>query len=290
MSLDILFAILGSLRVRQWAKNVFVLAPLVFAHQLFGDRVAAALVMALGFCLASSAVYLFNDLRDRHLDRLHPVKRLRPIAAGRLRPAAAAGAIVTLAAAALVLAFVSGGVPGLGFLAAYLALNTAYSWRLKAVAYLDVACIAAGFLLRVFAGAAAVEVPVSVWIQVNTLLLAAFLGFGKRFHELSWVDDGHSALRPALGGYRRRTLDALLLVFQVLIPLAFLAYTLDPVSARHHRLIFTVPLLTFALYRFHRLSAEPGGWHSPTDRMLHDPWFLAAAGGWTAATLWLLYG
>lgn len=290
MQHSIFFAILGSLRVRQWSKNVFVLAPLVFAHQLFDGRTAAACLMTLGFCLASSAVYLFNDLRDRHLDRLHPVKRRRPIASGRLPPVAAWVAIAVLAAAGLTLAVVSGGASGAGFLAAYLTLNVAYSWRLKSVAYLDVACIAAGFLLRVFAGAAAVDVPVSVWIQVNTLLLAAFLGLGKRFHELSWVDDGDSVPRPALGGYRRRTLDVLLLGFQALIPLAFLAYTLDPVSARHHRLIFTVPLLTFALYRFHRLSAEPGDWASPTDRMLHDPWFLAATGGWTAATVWLLYG
>ena len=277
------------MRIRQWSKNLFVLAPLVFSHHLFSGRLAPALWMTLSFCLASSAVYLFNDLRDRPLDRLHPVKRLRPIAAGRLAPATAWVALTTFALASMGLALFSGGPRGLAFLGAYLALNAAYSLRLKAVAYVDVACIAAGFLLRVFAGAVAVDVPVSFWIQVNTLLLAAFLGFGKRFHELTWVDDGHSHLRPALGGYRKRTLDRLLLGFQVLIPLAFLAYTLDPIATRHHHLIFTVPLMTAALYRFHRICAEVGNWHSPTDRMLHDRWFLAAAGGWVVSVLWVLY-
>jgi len=277
------------MRILQWTKNVFVLAPLVFSHHLFSDRLAAALWSTLAFCLASSAVYFFNDLHDRPLDRLHPVKRLRPIASGRLAPATAWVVLTVFALASLGLAAFSGGSPGLAFLAAYLVLNAAYSLRLKAVAYLDVLCISAGFLLRVFAGAAAVDVPVSVWIQVNTLLLAAFLGFGKRLHELRWVDDGNSVLRPALGGYRRRTLDQLLLVFQVLIPLAFLAYTLDPVSVRHQNLVFTVPLMAAALYRFHSICGQTGNWHSPTDRMLRDPWFLLAVVGWLAAVLWVLY-
>lgn len=277
------------MRLRQWAKNVFVLAPLVFSHHLFSARLAAALWMTLAFCLASSAVYFFNDLHDRPMDRLHPVKRLRPIASGRLSPAAAWVFLTGFAILALGLALGFGGLEGLGFLGAYLVLNAAYSLRLKRVAYLDVLCISAGFLLRVFAGAAAVDVPVSIWIQVNTLLLAAFLGFGKRAHELTWVDDGNSVLRPALGGYHKRTLDEVLVVFQVLIPLAFLAYTLDPVSARHHHLIFTVPLMAVALHRFHSLCSEVGNWHSPTDRMLHDPGFLLAAGGWLASVLWLLY-
>jgi 4-hydroxybenzoate polyprenyltransferase len=289
MILRQLLAILGTMRLRQWTKNLFVLAPLVFSHHLFSDRLAAALWMTLAFGLASSAVYFFNDLRDRPMDRLHPVKRLRPIAAGRLPPATAWVTLTVFSLASLGLALAIGGPAGLLFLGAYLVLNAAYSLRLKRVAYLDVLCISAGFLLRVFAGAAAVEVPVSFWIQVNTLLLAAFLGFGKRLHELSWVDDGNSVLRPALGGYRRRTLDRLLLVFQVLIPLTFLAYTLDPVSLRHHTLIFTVPLMAAALYRFHRLCAVPGNWHSPTDRMLRDPWFLLAAGGWICSVLLLLY-
>jgi len=289
MILSHLLAILGTMRIRQWTKNVFVLSPLVFSHQLFTGGLAAALWMTLAFGLASSAVYFFNDLHDRPLDRLHPVKRLRPIAAGRLTPAAAWVTLCMFALASLGLAVFSGGAAGLAFLGAYLVLNVAYSMRLKRVAYVDVTCISAGFLLRVFAGAAAVDVPVSFWIQVNTLLLAAFLGFGKRMHELRWVDDGNSVLRPALGGYRRRTLDRLLLVFQVLIPLAFLAYTLDPMSVRHQNLIFTVPLLAAALYRFFRLSAEPGSWHSPTDRMLRDPWFLLAVAGWVAAVLIVLY-
>ncbi len=292
------------MRVRQWTKNLFVFAPLVFSHNLFSLRLKDVFVMAIAFCLSGSAVYFFNDIHDRDLDRLHPVKRLRPVASGRLAVRTAWILAALCGLAGLGLATVSGGWIGLGIASSYLCLNGMYSLRLKRVAYLDVLCIATGFLLRVFAGAAAARVPVSFWIQLNTFLLALFLGFGKRFHELtvlrqanrispvenpSGADRFGSLARPALGHYHPRTLNALLGILQVLIPMTFLAYTLDPVSARHHHLVFTVPWITLALYRFHRISSEPGKWASPTDRMLQDPWFLLLAAGWAASVMWLLY-
>src|SRR5262245_45166330 len=181
-------ALLATLRPHQWVKNLFVAAPLVFSRHLddpaYVGRTAAAV---LAFCALSGAVYAFNDVRDVEADRAHPTKRRRPIAAGALSERAALGWAGFLAVAAiagcLVLAARLAAIA-----AAYLAQNILYSVKLKQVAFLDIALIASGFLLRVLAGAAAIDVPVSTWILICTPLLALFLACGKRAHELAWAE------------------------------------------------------------------------------------------------------
>src|SRR5688572_18144486 len=173
-------ALAQSLRPAQWVKNGFVLVPLVFAHRL--DRLDLSLRAAiafLAFCAASSAVYLLNDLRDRESDRRHPLKSLRPIAAGRLGALPAVAAAVALLALAAIASLRLDGRFGL-VLAAYVALNVLYSLGLKRVVILDVMAIAAGFVLRVLAGAVAIDVEVSRWLLLCTTFVALFLGFAKR--------------------------------------------------------------------------------------------------------------
>ena len=196
--------LLKTMRPHQWVKNGFVLAPLVFAQELFDVPRA---VMALGgfglFCLASSTVYILNDLTDLSADRSHPIKSKRPIASGRV-PVGLARATATIFALL---------VMGLGFflnvhfgvaIVAYLVVNFAYSMRLKRVAYLDVLCITAGFELRVLAGAFAAEVPPSAYLLIVTFLLATFLAFGKRMHELLQGERAY-VQRKALGSYDLKT-------------------------------------------------------------------------------------
>jgi decaprenyl-phosphate phosphoribosyltransferase len=268
--------ILKAVRPHQWVKNVFVAAPLLFAKRI-GDvssdlRAAGAFA---AFCLLSSAVYLVNDLVDIEKDRAHPIKRHRPIASGTLKPDAARAIAGLFAIAAL-----AGGVMlGWNFAltaAGYLALNAAYSFRLKRIAFVDVGCISLGFLLRVLAGAFAINVPASRWLLLCTLLLSALLGFGKRAHELRVAgDDGHKH-REVLGDYNPRLLRLLLIALGVVTPIAYLMYTITHSAELfgNGRLILTVPFAAFGVYRFIRIVSRTDKADSPTDSMLHDPAFM----------------
>jgi decaprenyl-phosphate phosphoribosyltransferase len=272
-----LWSILKAVRPHQWVKNLFVAAPLVFAKRI-GDlpsdlRAGAAFA---AFCLLSSAVYLVNDLVDLEKDRAHPIKRNRPIASGKLKPEVAR----TLAALFALAALAGGLFLGWSFAvtaAGYLALNAAYSFRLKRVAFVDVACISLGFLLRVLAGAFAIDVPPSRWLLVCTLLLSALLGFGKRAHELRIGGEGGHMHREVLGDYDPRVLRVLLAVLGVATTAAYLIYTrtqhTNELFGGGH-LIFTVPFVAFGVFRFIRIVSRTDKADSPTDSMLHDPAFV----------------
>src|SRR5262249_19753374 len=177
-----LAAVLVSLRPRQWVKNLFVFAGLVFEQRLFTDSFWPALVAFAVFCALSGAIYLVNDVADREKDRLHPKKRERPIAAGRLPGPVAFGA----AAALVVVALVVATRPSLGFFAgavAYVVLLSAYSAWLKHIVIVDVLTVAVGFVLRALAGTLAIHVAISGWLLICTILAALFLALGKRRHE-----------------------------------------------------------------------------------------------------------
>jgi 4-hydroxybenzoate polyprenyltransferase len=273
-------------------KNLFVAAPLVFAKRIgdvASDRRAAVAFAA--FCLLSSAVYLVNDLVDLEKDRAHPIKRNRPIASGRLKPEFARALAGLFAIAAL-----GGGLSlGWGFAltaTGYLALNVAYSFRLKRIAFVDVACISVGFLLRVLAGAFAIDVPPSRWLLVCTLLLSALLGFGKRAHELRiGGEDGHMH-REVLGDYNPRVLRVLLAVLAVATTGAYLVYTRTQHASELFgggQLVFTVPFVAFGVYRFIRIVTRTDRADSPTDSMLHDPAFVANLILYAATVVAIIY-
>jgi 4-hydroxybenzoate polyprenyltransferase len=270
-------SILKAVRPHQWVKNLFVAAPLLFAKRigdLPSDLRAAGAFMA--FCLLSSAVYLLNDLVDLEKDRAHPIKRNRPIASGALKPEVARVLAALFAVGALV------GALALGWsfavtAAGYLALNVAYSLRLKRIAFVDVACISLGFLLRVLAGAFAIGVPASRWLLVCTLLLSSLLGFGKRAHELRIGGESGHKHREVLGDYDPDVLRVLLVVLGVATTAAYAIYTrtqhTNELFGGGH-LVFTVPFAAFGVYRFIRIVNRTDKADSPTDSMLHDPAFV----------------
>jgi decaprenyl-phosphate phosphoribosyltransferase len=287
-------AILLTLRPRQWVKNLFVLAPLVFAKQLFEiPALVAALVAALAFCALSGAVYAFNDIRDAELDRRHPLKRARPIAAGHLSETAALATAAVLAAGSLlVCALLAIELAVVALL--YLAINLAYSLYLKRVAFLDVLLIASGFLLRVGGGAYAIDVIVSPWLLACTALLASLLGFGKRAHELSQSKSagGAQATRVSLAGYSESLLRWILVVLATVTAVCYGFYTVDARTIEFFgtaNLIWTTPFCAVGILRFLQLAAWRPRLESPTEAILRDPLFLLNMAAWGAAVLAIIY-
>jgi len=259
-------AALAALRPRQWSKNLLLFAGLLFAAKL-GDAVRwlEASAAFAAYCTASSAAYLVNDVRDGQHDRAHPLKRLRPVARGELSPRSAlvlAGAL-SIVAFALVAPL---GTASVGFLTAFLALQGGYSLGLKHVVLLDVFAIAALFVLRSAAGAAAVDVRISPWLLLVTALLALFLALAKRRSEL--VLPGSS--RPVLDGYSLPFVDQLI---AVTVACTIAAYAIYTFTAHSPALMATIPFVVFGLFRYlllvHRddLGEEPEN-VLPTDRPL----------------------
>lgn len=289
-------AVVKTLRPHQWVKNLFVAAPLVFAkHLADGEFVLRAIVATLAFCALSGAVYAFNDVRDVEADRAHPTKRNRPVASGALGERAALILSCVLAAAALGVAFALNWKTGV-FAAAYLVSNLAYSMGLKQVAFLDVALIAGFFLLRVLAGAAAIDVPASRWLLLCTTLLAAFLGLGKRAHELAAAERGGrdaATTRAALAGYRPPLIKAAMILLAFATTAAYVLYTLDDRTVHvfgTRGLVWTAPFCALGVARFAVLALGKGGEDSPTESMLRDWQFLAILAGWGVAVLAIIYG
>jgi 4-hydroxybenzoate polyprenyltransferase len=284
--------LIKTIRPHQWVKNVFVLAPVVFAHSLsnvalFVHAAAAFFV----FCLLAGAVYTMNDLADVAQDRLHPVKRFRPIASGRVPEGAARAFAVALVVVSLGGAFwlsAAFGAVALG----YFAMNVAYTMRLKHVAYVDVACISLGFVLRVMGGGFATDVHVSPYLFATTALLALFLGFGKRRHELTTARGKAKAQRAALEGYSQAGLDRALGSTALATILVYLVYTLDP-QTRHlfhvDTLWPTTIFVALGVARFlHLVRFRPHA-ESPTQEMLSDGPMVAIVLVWAATMLWFVY-
>jgi len=288
-----LLALLRSLRPAQWAKNAFVLAPLVFAHRLEEPRQLAAAALAfVAFCAASSAVYLVNDLADREQDRQHPVKRLRPIASGALPVPAAWVAALALAAAAALAATRLDPLFG-ACLAAYVALNLLYTFSLKHIVILDVMSISAGFVLRVMAGAAAIGVVVSSWLLLCTTFVALFLAFSKRRHELMLLAASAANQRRVLDQYSPTFLDQMINVTTASTVICYALYAVAPETAAKlgtPYLIATLPLVLYGIFRFLFLLYQRPGPRNPTEAILRDPPFLANLALWAGLVVALVYG
>jgi len=286
-------ALLRSLRPAQWAKNAFVLAPLVFAHRLEDPRLLASAALAfVAFCAASSAVYLVNDLADREQDRQHPVKRLRPIASGALPASVATGAAALLAGAA---ALLSVGL-GAGFaaaLASYFALNLLYTFWLKHIVILDVMSISASFVLRVLGGAAAIAVEVSSWLALCTTFVALFLAFSKRRHELMLLAASAANQRRVLDQYSPTFLDQMINVTTASTVICYALYAVAPETAARlgtRYLIATLPLVLYGIFRYLYLLYQRPGPRNPTEAILRDPPFLANLALWAGLVVALVYG
>jgi len=244
------------------------------------------------FCLLASAVYTINDLVDIEADRAHPVKRYRPIASGRVPVRAAKILATVLVVLSLAGAAALGSALFLATAVAYFALNLAYSFRLKKVAYLDVGCIAAGFVLRVVAGGFATGVPLSWYLMVCTALLALFLGFGKRRHELAQSSKKGSKTRSALDAYSARALNVALSVTATATVGTYIAYTLDPATEKQFNseyLWLTTPFTVFGVVRFLQLMAGRPKAESPTQEMLRDTLFVLNIVVWAIVAFAIVY-
>jgi 4-hydroxybenzoate polyprenyltransferase len=290
-SRPIALAIVAALRPRQWVKNVFVLAPLVFASRLFDPQaLGTALAAFATFCGLSSTVYLINDVRDREADRLHPVERRRPVAAGELSPAFATGLALVLATVS-VAAAIRIGPRFAGVAGAYLILNLAYSFGLKRVVILDVMIVAAGFLLRAWAGALALDVAISHWLILCTGLLALFLGFAKRRQELAALS-GETATRAILREYSLPFLDQMIGVVTGAIVVAYSLYAFSPEVAQKlgtQHMGLTIPFVLFGIFRYLYLIHQKGEGENPTAIFLSDRPLLIGVILWGAAVVTALY-
>ena len=287
-----LTSILVSLRPRQWVKNLFVFAGLVFAQKLFTPSVWPALGAFAVFCALSGSVYLVNDAADREKDRLHPDKKWRPIASGRLP----AGTAVT-AAAVLVVAALAGSLvlsrPLAVVALAYAVLLGAYSVWLKHVVIVDVIVVAIGFVLRAVAGAVAIDVGISGWLLICTVLMALFLALGKRRHEYLTLGEAAVRHRPILAEYSAGLLDQMIAVVTASTVTAYALYTMSPetVAKFETRLLpATLPFVLYGIFRYLYLlyRRQLGG--NPSELFLNDGPLLVNTLLWILAVALIIYG
>jgi UbiA prenyltransferase family protein len=289
------------MRPHQWIKNAFVLVGLVFGHGWSDPAlIGRGLAVFAAFCLASSAVYVGNDIMDREADRAHPGKRSRPIASGAVGVAAAWLLCNALATLALVIAgWISPAA--LAIAACYLVLNAAYSAGLKHVAILDVVLIAAGFMLRILAGTSGIGIEPSKWLLFVGLMLTLFLGFSKRRAELGALESPAPeaggapgvAQRPVLASYSTSMLDRMVATTAAGAAVGYALYTVDPDTILLHGtngLILTLPFVIYGLFRYLFLVHRRGGGADPAWELLHDPHLVAATAAWFAVTCAVLAG
>jgi 4-hydroxybenzoate polyprenyltransferase len=287
-----LIAILEAMRPRQWVKNLFVFAGLLFAQKLFTPLVGVAVAAFAVFCALSGAMYLLNDVADRDKDRLHPRKRERPIASGRLSVPTAVVAALTL----LALAFAGSVAISWTFAAvavAYAVLLTLYSVRLKHIVIVDVLVVAIGFVLRAVGGAVAIDVEISGWLLICTILLALFLALGKRRHEYLALGGGASVHRPILEEYSAGLIDQMIAVVTASTVTAYALYTMSPetVAKFHtHLLPATLPFVLYGIFRYLYLlyRRQLGG--NPSELFLNDVPLLVNTFLWFLVTAAIIYG
>jgi 4-hydroxybenzoate polyprenyltransferase len=285
-------SLLLSLRPSQWTKNLIIFAALMFGQRLLDPVAIAQAVSAfLIFCALSGVVYLINDVADREADRGHPVKMHRPIASGALPVSVALGTAGVLATLALGAAFWL--QPQFGLLAAsYLALLVLYSGPLKHAVIIDVLTIAIGFVLRAAAGAVAVDVPISHWLYVLTMLLALFLALSKRRHELVLLADRATGHRKILEEYSPYLLDQMIAVVTASTIVAYAFYTVSPETVAKFGtdlLGLTLPCPLYGIFRYLYLVHRKEGGGSPADMLLTDRPLLICVGLWAATVALIIY-
>jgi 4-hydroxybenzoate polyprenyltransferase len=284
--------LLISLRPRQWAKNLLVFAGLLFGLRLFDLTAVGRALAAFGiFCLLSGVVYLINDIADRDTDRQHPLKAGRPIASGALSVPAALASAIVLGVVALAGAFALS--PRFFIVGAfYLALLALYSGPLKHIVIIDVLTIAIGFVLRAVAGAVAVDVDISHWLLVCTILLALFVSLAKRRHELLLLVDGAASHRPILGEYSPYLLDQMIAVVTASTLIAYVFYTISPETEQKFGtqwLGLTVPFPLYGIFRYLYLVHQREGGGNPADLLLTDRPLLVCVTLWALSVVLIIY-
>lgn len=286
-----LTALIKTMRPRQWSKNIFIFAALVFDKQLFVVESFLRTVAGVAlFCLISSSVYIFNDIADVEADRQHPEKKNRPIASGRLPLGAAWAAGIFFVVLVFSLAWLLS--PGFEFvLVFYFLMNMAYSKWLKHVAILDVLIIAIGFVLRVHAGVTLIHVErFSPWLYIVMFLLSLFLGFGKRRAELALLAHGAGSHRKVLDGYTLPLLDQYIMIVSGTTIVAYSLYTFSaPNLPENHTMMLTIPFMVYAIFRYLYLIEVKHAGGTPEEVLLSDRPFQLAMLLWAATVIVIFY-
>lgn len=274
--------LLRSMRTRQWTKNLLVFAGLIFSGRFSdGESVKVAVLTFAAFCLVSSAGYLLNDVLDRDSDREHPEKRHRPVASGALPVRTATFAAIILLCGGLAIGFVV-NTAALLALGAYVANQAFYVFAGRAIPIVDVFVIAIGFLIRAVAGAAVLGVFISPWLLLCTLMLALFLGFSKRRHELALQSNSRSSLR----GYSISVTDQFIGITAACTVLSYSLYAVQSETAEQHPLLYlTIPFPLFGVFRYLQLVHTEGDGGNPDATLLTDPWIAGTVLAWIAVSL-----
>jgi len=284
--------IIKTLRPKQWIKNLFVFAPLVFSVQfLNSSSVLAATQAFFSFCLVSGALYTMNDLFDIEEDRRHPVKRNRPLASGRLTKRTAIVTLVICLLAGLALAFTL-NLPFLLIVLGYIVLQLLYSPWLKHVVIIDIFAVAAGFLLRVIGGAVAIRVAISSWLLICTTLLALFLSMTKRRHEYFLLPGEAASHRPVLNEYSPYLLDQMISVVTASTLIAYCLYTVseETIAKFHTRnLILTTPFVLYGIFRYLYLVHQKNQGSTPEELVIKDKPLLVDIILWIISVAVILY-
>jgi 4-hydroxybenzoate polyprenyltransferase len=282
----------ASLRPEQWTKNLLVFAGLVFGGRLLEPRAVLLAIFAfIIFCALSGAMYLFNDVKDRDADRLHPLKRARPIASGALAPGTAITAVALLTTGGLMASLLI-SAPFAAVAAAYVLLLSLYTTTLKHIVIIDVLTLAGAFVLRAIAGAEAVAVPFSAWLLVCTTLLALFLAFSKRRHELILLGGSAVDHRPILDEYSAYLLDQMIAVVTASTVIAYTVYATSPETAARlgtPRLVLTIPFVLYGIFRYLYLVHRKDGGGSPAAMLLTDRPLLLCVALWAGTVAVLMY-
>lgn len=281
-----------SLRPKQWSKNFFVFAGVLFSQNLFNRPLLYKSILAFViFCLLSGSAYLINDLVDLERDRMHPEKCKRPLASGQLKPFSAVLALVILIPVSLGISWYLSPL-FLGISLGYFILQIAYSFFLKHLVILDVFSVASGFVLRVVAGAVVIGVSISSWLLLCTTLLALFLGLSKRRHELLILEQGAGEHRKVLGEYNFLLLDQMVAVVTASTLLSYSLYTVSSETVKKvgsENMIFTIPFVLYGIFRYLYLVYHKNSGGSPENLLITDKPLLIDIALWVISIIVILY-
>ncbi len=281
------------LRIPQYSKNLFIFLPLFFAlHLQEPERLFKVSLGFLGFCLLASAVYIFNDLYDLEEDSQHPTKKYRPLPAGRITKGSAVGLMACLHALGLSIAYIL-SLQMFFLCLLYIALNIAYSVKLKHVPILDIMIIAISFVIRIFVGGVVGNVPIYMWIVIMTFLLALFMALGKRRDDVLIFIETNNMPRKSIDGYNLRFIDASMMIMAAVILVAYLMYTVSPeitTKFKTDKLYITSIFVLMGVMRYLQITLMEEKSGSPTEILLKDLFIQMSIAGWLTSFTLLVYG
>lgn len=275
------------IRVKQWMKNIFIFAPLIFSHHLLNIQdITKTVTVFFAFSLVSVLVYIINDIHDCKQDAIHPEKKSRPIASGTVSKSQALITGIILFIAGISIAFLAKRPQVIITLLAYLIINMLYTFFLKQIAILDVFIIAVGFCIRVIIGAVAIDVQPSQWIISTTFAISLVLGFGKRRHELLSLKQEAVEHREILGEYTPRLLDIMIAVSSSITAISYMFYTMESGISK---LFYTFPLVLYALFRYLYLIYDKNKGGKPEEDLINDKGIIITVILWGLMIIGILY-